>query len=68
MKTLLKLKYKSFVQIYLSFELWEKSVRKMKKRKKNLWSFNAFMQLQYNDTSHFKDIDNPNVLITVTYN
>ena len=34
MKTLLKLKYKSFVQIYLSFELWEKSVKKVKKREK----------------------------------
>ena len=34
MKTLLKLKYKSFVQISLSFELWKKSVKKMKKREK----------------------------------
>ena len=34
MKTLLKLKYKSFVQISLSFKLWKKSVKKMKKREK----------------------------------
>ena len=39
-----------------------------KRERKTCEVLMPLLQLQYNDTSHFKDIDNPIVLITVTYN